>query len=371
MNRKVIPWIILTLVILCAVLIPRLLPVKGQSPKAPASVKGQGAKGGRTVVVSVKTAELSSIEENLMVNGTLRAPGDIEIRNEIAGRVTDIYFKEGMTVKKGQLLLSLNDRELQAQLKKATSNCSLMKDKEQRQKSLFEKQLISVEEYETSVNNFETADADMQILKAQLEKTKIIAPFTGKIGLTSVTEGAYLGTGSKICNLVSIDNQYVECAIIERYAPYLKKGMKFTFTLSDNPTVYNAEIIAIEPVIDEATRSVSLKAKCLETDERLISGMFVKASVTINQHEGVLVGGDAVISDIEGYKIYTVKGNTAMPVLVKTGFRDEKNVEILSGIKPGDTYITSGAFMLRPGSQIEIQGLQNSKLNKSSGDRQK
>jgi membrane fusion protein, multidrug efflux system len=333
--------------------------------------KGPNGKSRRTVSVSVKTAEMSPIEEKLIVNGTLVASSDIEIRNEIAGRIIGVHFKEGQTVKKGQLLIALNDHELQAQLLKATSNCNLMKDKEQRQKGLFEKQIISSDEYQTSLNNFETAEADMQILKAQLEKTKITAPFTGKIGLSDVREGAFLSAGSKICNFVSIDNLQIESAFTERYAPYLKIGMKFTFTLSDNPLTYNAEIIAIEPKIDESTRSVSVKAKCLESDERLIAGMFVKILIIINQHNGILVPGDALISDIEGYKLYTVKENTAIPVLVKTGFRDEINVEIISGLKTGDKFITSGAFMLRPGSKIEIQGAPDSKQSQQSNPSKK
>lgn len=366
MNRKTIIWSVIVALILGAALLPRLLPSKNSKTAQSAFAKN-GAKGSRSVKVSTGIATLSAIEEKIIVNGTLVAARDAELRNEIAGRVTGVYFKEGMIVKKGQMLLTLNDRDLQAQLLKAISNANLMKDKLQRQKSLFDKQLISIEEYQTSLNNSETANADVEILKAQIDKSKIFAPFTGTTGLTTVNEGEYLATGSKICNFVSTDNPDVEFSVVERYAPFMKKGMQVTFSLSGSTETYNAEVIAVEPRIDEATRSVSLKARCPVKDEKLITGMFVKVSLTINQHDGILVPSEAVVSDIDGYKIYTVKGNTAVPVLVNTGFRDENNVEIISGIKAGDTYISGGAFMLRPGSKIETQD--TSDKQQSSNDK--
>lgn len=354
MKRKFIIWSIL-LIILSALLIPRFLSNKNSGGKSSQEGKGRG-KTTRAVAVSVQIAELSTIEEKVMVTGTIHASKDIELRNETSGRVTGVNFKEGMLVKKGQLLVKLNDNDLQAQLLKANASLKLTADKEQRQKGLLEKEIISIEENQNSVKDRESAEADVQLLKAQIEKTKITAPFAGMIGLSTVNEGTYLSAGSKIANLVSVNELDVECNIAERHAQSLSKGKKLTFTLSGNSTIYNAEIYAIEPKIDDATRTIGIKARCLDTDSHLIAGSFVKIEIIVNQHEGIMVPGNALISDIEGYKIYTVKDNQSLPIIVNTGYRDEKNVEILSGIKPGDTLITTGAFMLRPKSKIEIKG---------------
>jgi len=352
MKRKTILWLLIVAAILCAFLLPRILPSKAQSTSQVSN--GKKTNGSKPVAVAVQTASLTSIEEKVLVTGTIRASNDIELRNEIAGRVTGVFFKEGMLVKKDQVLVTFNDRELQAQFLKANAVLKLVKDNESRQKGLFDKQIISTEEYQTNVKELESAEADVLILKAQLDKTKITAPFAGMIGLSSVSEGAFMSAGSKIANLISVDNMEVECAIPERHASFLKKGQRFTFTLSDNSSSYNAEVIAIEPKVDESTRSVALKARCLEKDTRLIAGTFVKVQLIVNQHQGFLVPGDAIISDIEGYKLFIAKDNQAIPVLVKTGFRDEKSVEIVSGLNTGDIYITTGAFLLRPKSKIEI-----------------
>lgn len=356
MNRKILISILIITIIAASALIPRLLPNKAatEQQRVPAGDKGKNKNGGRTVSVSVRSAAKSLITESFIITGTIRASNDIEIRNEIAGRVIGLYFKEGTLVKKNQLLVTLNDRELQAQYLKASAQLKLVTDKEQRQKSLFDKQLISTEEYLSNVKDLESAEADIQLLKAQLEKTRIFAPFSGIVGLTTVSIGEYLTTGSKIANLVSTDDPAIEFAVPERYVPSLAKGMKVTFTLSESTEQFSAEVMAIEPRVDEATRSVSVKARCMGKDSRLLSGAFVKVMVTLNPRNGFLVPGDAVISDIQGYKLFLNKDGKAVPVLVKTGFRDEKNVEIVSGLNDGDEYITTGVFLLRPNVKIEI-----------------
>jgi membrane fusion protein (multidrug efflux system) len=356
MNRKASITLLIVAIIAISALIPRIIPKKTETSQqsSTGSEKAKGKNSGRTVTVSVQTATKSLITESFIITGTIRASEDIEIRNEIAGRVAGLYFKEGASVKKNQLLIALNDRELQAQYLKATAVLKLAKDKELRQKGLFDKQIISTEEYNTSVKDLESADADVQLLKAQLDKTKIFAPFSGTLGLSTVSIGEYLTTGTKIANLVATDNQSIEFAVPERYASSITNGMKVIFTMSESTEPFTAEVMAIEPRVDEATRSVSIKARCLEKGSRLLSGAFVKVTVTLNPRNGFLVPGDAVISDIQGYKVYLNKEGKAVPVLVKTGFRDEKSVEIVSGLSDGDVFITTGAFLLRPNVNIEI-----------------
>lgn len=353
MKRKHIIWIILVILILSAILLPRLLSGKNQN-SSPANQAG--ARSNKPVTVSVQIAKPTPIQEKILVTGTVRASKDIEIRNEISGRVVKVFFKEGMNVKAGQLLTKLNDNDLQAQLLKARSNLKLSIDKEQRQKKLLEKEIISTEEYQNSLKDRESSEADVQLLTAQIEKTAITAPFTGVIGLSSVTEGMFLSAGSKIANLVSVSELEIGFTVAERHAPSLQKGMKAAYSFSNNPKIYTAVISAIEPKIDDATRTIAMKARCIDPDDKCIVGSFVKVEIDANQHDGILVPSNAVISDIEGYKVYIVKnGNQSVPKIVTTGYRNEYNVEITSGINPGDTIITSGAFMLRPKSKVEIR----------------
>ncbi len=353
MNRKHIIWTLLVVLILSAILLPRLLSGKNQN-SSPAN--RANARSNKPVIVSVQIAKPAPIQEKIMVTGTVHASKDVEIRNEISGRIVKVYFKEGMTVKAGQLLIKLNDNDLQAQLLKARANLKLSIDKEQRQKKLLEKEIISTEEYQNSLKDWESSEADVQLLTAQIEKTTITAPFTGVIGLSSVTEGMFLSTGSKIANLVSVSELEIGFTVAERHASSLQKGMKAAYSFSNNPKVYNATISAIEPKIDDATRTIAIKARCIDPDDKCIVGSFVKVEIDANQHDGILVPSNAVIPDIEGYKVYIVKnGNQSVAKIITTGYRNEYNVEITSGINPGDTIITSGAFMLRPKSKVEIR----------------
>ncbi len=353
MKIKHFVWIILTGAILTVALVPKLINTKQSSN--PAQNDKKGAKPNRVISVSVQVAELLPIQDKIMVSGTISASQDIEIRNETGGRVTSVNFKEGMVVTKGQLLVKLNDSDLQAQLLKAQAAFKLSKDKELRQKGLLEKQVISTEEYQNSLKDLETSEADILLLTSQIEKAKIIAPFTGAIGLSTISEGTFLSMGTKIANLVSIGELDIECNIAERHVASLSKGTKLTFTLSGSSKVYKAAISAIEPKIDYATRTVAVKARINNPDDHCLAGSFAKIIIIINERKGILVPSNAIISDIEGYKVYIVKGDQSLPRIVKTGYRDEKNVEIVSGINPGDTMITTGAFMLRPKSKIEIR----------------
>lgn len=351
-NKKVV-WIFVLIIIVLALMIPKVLLQKGQGEKQGAwNARG---KGNRSVQVSVQPAVLTPVQEQVVVTGTIRASQEIEIRNEISGKVTGVYFKEGMHVKKGQLLVKLNDKDLQAQLAKVQATLKLVKEREQRQKGLLEKEAISTEEYQMSLKELETSQADEQLLSAQIEKARIVAPFSGAIGLSSVNEGSYLSAGSKIANLVSVDELEIECSVAERYISSISKGTKMSYTVTGSQKQYAAEISAIEPKIDEATRSISLKARCIDTDEKVLAGAFAKVEIKINPHNGILLPSDALLSDIDGFKVYVAKDNQAFPKVVSTGFRDEKFVEIISGINPGDSVITTGVFMLRPKMSIDIK----------------
>jgi membrane fusion protein (multidrug efflux system) len=354
MNNKKVLWIFIFVLLIAAFTIPKLLPKKdGMAVKAASgNIKGKPSK---SLAVTIKPAVLSPIQEQVNVTGTVRASKEIELRNEIAGKVIGIYFKEGMIVKKGQLLLKLNDNDLQAQLAKVQASLKLAQERETRQRLLLEKEAISTEEYQTSLKELETNQADEQLLKAQIEKSRIIAPFSGAIGLSSIDEGAYLSAGSKVANLVSVDELEIECSVAERYIPYINKGTKVTYTVAGSQKTYIAEISAIEPRIDEASRTIAMKATCTDPDIRVIAGAFVKVEIKINPHDGILLPSNALLSDAGGFIVYVAKENQAVPRTVQTGFRDENAVEITSGLSPGDSVITTGVFLLRPKMSIEIK----------------
>lgn len=316
-----------------------------------------GSKRAKTdkALVSVHIVKPQSVQEKIISSGTILANEDIELKCETSGRIAGVYFKEGSAVKKGDMLLKINDADLQAQFLKAEAALNLVRDKEQRQKGLLEKEIISKEDYETSIKELESGKADVQLVKAQIEKTEIRAPFDGIIGLTDVTAGSYINTGTKVANLVSLRPLKVEFSVPERYVSKITPGSELAFTLTGADAPYSARVFACEPKIDGTTRTVKIKAYCSNPDSRVLPGSFARVEMIIKENaHALLVPSEALVPDINGYKVFIVYNNAAAVRPVETGIRNEKSVEIIKGLQEGDSVIVSGVLMLRPGMKIEI-----------------
>jgi membrane fusion protein (multidrug efflux system) len=348
-NNKVLLVIAIAGSIALLLAVPKLM-----APSASAPVRKQST-GRPAVAVSVRVAEPAPMREKIVATGTIRASSDVEIKSEASGRVVAVHFNEGAVVEKNRLLVKVNDADLQAQLRKAQAALNLAQQKERRQKELLAQEVISTEDYQTSVKDLEGCQADMQAISSQIEKTDIRAPFSGIIGLSNVTVGTYLTVGSKIANLVCLAPLDIESSIPERYAGAISAGTMVTFTTAGSPAAYHARVTAKEPKIDEATRTVAFKARCTDADRKVVAGSFAQLEIGLDRPNGVMVPSDAIISDIDGYKVYLVKKGQAVAKVVATGYRDEKGVEITSGIAPGDTIVVSGVFMLRPGTPVEAK----------------
>jgi membrane fusion protein (multidrug efflux system) len=367
MKLNKLSWILLITLLLVLAAIPKLLSTKGKNAsampgtssiadkKGPAVSAGKPKRAGKPVTVSTSVTTLSSINDIVVVNGTIRASKDIELRAEISGRVTKVYFTEGDVVKKGQLLLKINDDDFKAQQSKAQAAFNLAEARATRQKSLFEKEVISIEEFQASTKELESARADVQYLQAQLAKTTITAAFTGVIGITDIEEGSYVNTGTKIANLVAISDPEINFNIPEKNLFTIKKGQQVSYTITGLPDTFTASITAIEPKIDETTRTVAVQALCSKPRVNIPIGAFAKVTISTSNREGILIPSEALASEAGGFKAYTIKENQAVPIAVQTGFRNENQVEIISGLNAGDTIITSGVFLLRPGVKVEVR----------------
>ena len=170
----------------------------------------------RQTVVDALIIKTKFIQDKIFSNGTFISNEEVELRSEISGKITKILFKEGQPIKKGALLVKINDAELQATLKKNETIESLARDKEYRAKELFNKNLTSQQEYDNALGELNSAQADVEFTKAQLEKTEIRAPFDGIIGLRSVSEGSYISPTSKIATLQSINPLKVDFSVPQK-----------------------------------------------------------------------------------------------------------------------------------------------------------
>lgn len=349
-------WIIIAVVVVALLISARLLCAP-KPAAAPAGRQAPGMRGkGGKAVVAVYTVRPSPMQERVIGTGTIVADQDVELRSETAGRIVGLYFREGQPVKKGSLLLKINDADLQAQLAKAQASLSLAQEREQRQKSLVDKEMVSREEYQSAARDLAAARADAQLIASQIEMTEVRAPFDGVIGLRSVDQGGYVIAGAKIANLVSLRPLKVEFDVPERFAGKVRPGFEVAFTIEGSSVRYAAVVAAVEPKIDETTRTVKIRAVCKNPDKAVMPGAFAKVDMIVRRSGNALqVPSEALVPGVEGYQVYVVKDSTVTAQPVTTGIRDERAVEILTGLSPGDAVVVSGILSVRPGMTVEVR----------------
>lgn len=311
--------------------------------------------GGFKLPVSARIIKPQRLDNKIKVIGSIIANESLELKTEVDGLITEINFIEGQEVEKGQLLISLRDDELRAQLDKLGHNRNLYREIETRQRRLLEKDAISQEEYDIALNTLNTTVSDINVVKSQLIKTKIYAPFDGIIGLRYVSMGSYVTPSTIIANFYNIDQAKIDFAIPGRYSQQVKVGDHIKFTIESSPEPFNGKVYAIEPKIDPATRTLKMRAICPNPQGKLLPGQFAKIEFILNTIENAIMAPtEAVVPELTGHKVYIKKNGKVESASVKIGIRTETELEITSGLNPEDTLITSGILQVRPGSEVEI-----------------
>lgn len=321
--------------------------------------KASSPKGAqRTVtVMSVegKVLQAEKFAENLTLSGTLEANEEIEIRSEISGIVESINFEEGKKVSKGQILFKVNDIELRAQLSQVKTAQQLASENQRRAKLLLDKQAISQEEFDVSNADFESARAQADLIAAQLSKTTVRAPFSGTIGLRAISKGTYVTPSTPIAKLVNTSQLKLTFAVPEKYVSRMKVGTILTFTTSNSKEEYTAKIYAIEPQVDVASRTLRMRAIAENKEDKLYPGAFANVTLPLETvNNALLVPTEALIPIQNGKKIFVMDNGKAKEIEVETGARTDSEVRVLSGIKVGDTILTSGVMSLRNGTPVKV-----------------
>lgn len=313
--------------------------------------------GGPDLVVSVKAHIISqeTLSNSVFTTGTILANEEVELRSEISGKIIKILFKEGSFVNKGDLLIKINDADLQAQLRRAESKVKLSEEKETRQRQLRDGNLISQEEYDNTLGELHVNQADLDLIKAQIDKTEIRAPFSGVVGLRSVSEGSYVTTSTVIARLQNFNSIKVDFSIPERYSASVKTGDELEFKISGSSNVFKAKVYAIEPKIDPGTRTLRIRAICSAIYKELIPGAFANVELSLKQiADAILIPTVSIVPELKGQKVFLYKNGVVVAQNVETGIREETRVQITSGLQSGDTVITSGILQIKPKSKVKI-----------------
>jgi membrane fusion protein (multidrug efflux system) len=320
---------------------------KSDKPKPPTNVEG--------IVVSTST-----FDSDLEVSGNIEANESVVLRSEVSGLVTGIFFKEGTSVSKGAVLVRINDREIQAQLREAMTKQNLSATNESRAKQLLQKGAISEEEYETAFADLQSLKAQTQLIKAQLQKTVISAPFSGKIGLRGISVGEYLTPASVIANLSSINPVKISFSVPEKYVNQVKINSSFTFNTNTTQKTYQGKVFALEPGINQQTRTVQIKGLAANTNNELIPGSFAKVKLKLSTiTDAILIPSQAVIPTLKGKMVYLSINGIATPVEIEAGARTSESVLVTSGLKIGDTVLTTGTMSIKPEAAIKVKIAKN------------
>jgi membrane fusion protein, multidrug efflux system len=299
--------------------------------------------------------ETHSISERVQVPGSLLPAEETQIRSEVSGRVTKLNIREGDQVEKGSLLVKLFDEDLQAQLKKLQVQLEIAAKTEERQRELLSINGISQQDYDLSQLQVENLRADIQAVKISISKTEIRAPYSGRVGLRNISLGAFLSPNDIVTTIRQVETLKLEFSVPEKYAREVKQGGKITFRVDGGTEDHNATVMATESGVDQGTRTLRVRALVSEKHPELVPGVFAQVNLQLGKSsDALLVPSQSVIPQARTKQVIVMRSDSAVFVDVETGIRDSVFVQILSGIKRGDTVLTSGLMAIRPGAKVKI-----------------
>ncbi|HAC15065.1 MAG TPA: efflux transporter periplasmic adaptor subunit [Bacteroidetes bacterium] len=354
-NRLRITLIIIIPVIFIGAFLLRNVFLDDISEPTLQTTQTQNTPTSNSLGVRALKLNAQSFSNNIFTTGTIIANEEVQLRPETSGRITSLTLDEGRSVKKGDLLVKINDADLQAQLLRARLQLELAELRENRQKLLLENRAIAQEDYDVALNQVNTIKAEISLIEAQIEKTELRAPFDGVIGLRNVSEGSYITTSNVVATLQDFNTIKIDFSIPERYSALVQSGDQIRFTRQASEGTYEGKIMAIEPRIDQATRTLVLRAQAPNPNRSIIPGAFVQIEFKLREiPNALMVPSEAIIPELGGNSVFIYEGGSAVRKRVIIGTRTETLVQVVDGLSDGDTILTTGILQLREGMPVRV-----------------
>jgi membrane fusion protein (multidrug efflux system) len=320
----------------------------------PAKKQDESKVSAKPVRVDVETVKGQRYAETLAATGTLLAQEGVELQAEANGRVVRINFKEGSKVRAGELLVKLNDADLRASLDRALHRQELAAVREKRLLQLVRERIVTQDDYDVARSEMEVQGSEVELIRAQIAKTEIRAPFEGVVGLRHVSEGAFVNAATRVATLQQIDRLKVDFAIPERYAPRIAPGQRVNFRVAGSDRVHVGHVYAIDPRIDSATRTVLIRALCDNPEGHLLPGSFASLELTIADiPAALLIPAEAVVPGVDGKLVYVVQDGVAHRRVVQIGNRTSQAVQVVEGLAAGEQIVVSGLQQMRDGVEVK------------------
>jgi len=329
--------------------------------------KSDGRSGGRSSAMQVDYVVIQprDIVNEINVTGTLMPSESAMLSAQAAGLIREINFTEGQKVTKGTVLVRLDDRQWIAQRNKLQTELANAEKDKNRKEQLSEIEGVSDAELDDAVLQVESIKADLTELEVLIDYSAIRAPFTGVIGLRSVSPGSYLAAGTPVARLVQTDPLKLDFNIPERYAGQVRKGQSVSFTTARGDSLFEGVVYATEPAITESSRALRVRALVPNKEGNLMAGAFAEINLTLDSISGAfLVPTDALVPKLNEQIVYRINGGTIEEAKVDQGIRMPKLIQISEGLNRGDTIMVKGLLQaeagkaVSPGKEVSIEKLQ-------------
>jgi membrane fusion protein (multidrug efflux system) len=319
--------------------------------------KGAPGKGGSSAPMRVNgiVVQPQQFANSIVVSGSIEANEQVLLRSQVSGLVRGIFFQEGSKVNKGKVLLQIDNDELEAQLAQALTKQKLAAENTKRADLLVKKGGISQQEFDIVKADLETLQAQTQLIRAQLAKTTITAPFAGTIGLKAISDGEYLSPTTVIAKLVDTDPVKLTFSVPEKYSNLVKNNTSLVFSVSGLEKKYKATVYAIEPSIEATTRTLQMRARADNPDGELLPGAFASIELPLTViNDALLIPTEAIVPIQNGKKVFVVENGQAKEVKVETSTRRDKDILVTAGLHAGDTVLTTGVMSLKPLTPVKV-----------------
>lgn len=332
---------------------PGAAPAKAGDAKPGGAAPGGPPKG---VPIKAQRVKIDVVQNEISAVGTLNSGESVVIRPEIAGRVIAMHFDEGQPVEKGAKLVTIDPAEYQAQLAASAADARTETQKYQRARELFEQKFVSQEAVDLAKGGMERALAKRLSDEVLLAKTTIKAPFGGRVGLRYISPGAYVKAGDDIVRLESVGTLKLDFRVPELFVSKLRVHQTLVLRTEAYPSeMFEGRIYALEPAVDEKTRTVLARAEVPNKQGKLRPGMFGRIAILLESRpNAVVVPEQAIWPQGRDSFVYRVVDGKAALTKVKMGVRRTGDVEIAEGLGPDDMVVTDGQMKLKDGAPVMV-----------------
>lgn len=334
-------------------------------PAAPAAGAPASAASAPVRVPGVEVAQVAvaRLVDDAQTVGTLRSRQSVILRPEVSGRVARINFRDGDRVQRGQVMVQLDDELPRAQVAQAQAELSIARANHKRNQDLVAQNFISQRSVDESGASLQVAEAKLALARAQADRLRILAPFDGIAGLRSINVGDYLKDGADIVNIEDLDAILVDYRLPERFQTKVRKGQVAMVAIDALPgRRFTAVVQAVDPLVDANGRSVGVRGCIDNRQQQLSPGMFARVTAVFGERlEALVVPEEAIVPQGPRLFIFKVVPGTepesriVQRTEVKVGIRQPGRVEIIEGLKAGDTVVTAGQQRLqRDGMAVRV-----------------